>query len=170
MTRAARGFVFRVIGATPFRQRLGTTNDANDANDAKSRAFPRRRQQRRRKAAFPVMCAAGASSRCPLDPSCDGTVSGWINDWKGEPPCGGRKPGRGQSSVSRSGHVRIYRATSVPDWLSLRGRPSGRKVFSKPSSGISQYDDWSGQFCLHHPFNADSLSKLGNAESFAEIH
>ena len=43
-------------------------------------------------------------------------------------------------------------------------------MFSKPSSGISQYDDWSGQFCLHQPFNADSLSKLGNAESFAEIH
>ena len=27
-----------------------------------------------------------------------------------------------------------------------------------------------GQFFLHHPFNADSLSEVGNAESFAEIY
>src|SRR5271165_381233 len=37
--------------------------------------------------------------------------------------------------------------------------------------GIMQYfDDWNGQFFLHHPFNADSLSEVHNAESFAEIY
>ena len=37
--------------------------------------------------------------------------------------------------------------------------------------GIMQYfDDWNGQFFLHHPFNADSLSEVGDAESFAEIY
>jgi prepilin-type N-terminal cleavage/methylation domain-containing protein/prepilin-type processing-associated H-X9-DG protein len=37
--------------------------------------------------------------------------------------------------------------------------------------GIIQYfDDWNGQFFLHHPFNADSLSEVGDAESFAEIY
>jgi len=37
--------------------------------------------------------------------------------------------------------------------------------------GINQYfDDWNGQFFLHHPFNADSLSEVGRAESFAEIY
>jgi prepilin-type N-terminal cleavage/methylation domain-containing protein/prepilin-type processing-associated H-X9-DG protein len=37
--------------------------------------------------------------------------------------------------------------------------------------GIMQYfDDWNGQFFLHHPFNADSLSEVSNAESFAEIY
>ena len=37
--------------------------------------------------------------------------------------------------------------------------------------GIMQYfDDWNGQFFLHHPFNADSLSEVGHAESFAEIY
>jgi prepilin-type N-terminal cleavage/methylation domain-containing protein/prepilin-type processing-associated H-X9-DG protein len=38
--------------------------------------------------------------------------------------------------------------------------------------GVMQYfDDWNGQFFLHHPFNADSLSDgLGRAESFAEIY
>ena len=37
--------------------------------------------------------------------------------------------------------------------------------------GVMQYfDDWNGQFFLHHPFNADSLSEVGNAESFAEIY
>jgi prepilin-type N-terminal cleavage/methylation domain-containing protein/prepilin-type processing-associated H-X9-DG protein len=37
--------------------------------------------------------------------------------------------------------------------------------------GMMQYfDDWNGQFFLHHPFNADSLSEVGNAESFAEIY
>ena len=37
--------------------------------------------------------------------------------------------------------------------------------------GIMQYfDDWNGQFFLHHPFNADSLSEVGNADSFAEIY
>jgi prepilin-type N-terminal cleavage/methylation domain-containing protein/prepilin-type processing-associated H-X9-DG protein len=37
--------------------------------------------------------------------------------------------------------------------------------------GILQYfDDWDGQFFLHHPFDADSLSQVGDAESFAEIY
>lgn len=37
--------------------------------------------------------------------------------------------------------------------------------------GMVQYfDDWNGQFFLHHPFNADSLADVGNAESFAEIY
>ena len=37
--------------------------------------------------------------------------------------------------------------------------------------GVMQYfDDWNGQFFLHHPFNADSLSEVGNANSFAEIY
>ena len=37
--------------------------------------------------------------------------------------------------------------------------------------GVLQYfDDWNGQFFLHHPFNADSLSEVENAESFAEIY
>jgi prepilin-type processing-associated H-X9-DG protein/prepilin-type N-terminal cleavage/methylation domain-containing protein len=36
---------------------------------------------------------------------------------------------------------------------------------------VQQYfDDWNGQFFLHHPFNADSLSETGKAESFAEIY
>jgi prepilin-type N-terminal cleavage/methylation domain-containing protein/prepilin-type processing-associated H-X9-DG protein len=37
--------------------------------------------------------------------------------------------------------------------------------------GVQQYfDDWNGQFFLHHPFNADSLSDVRHAESFAEIY
>ena len=37
--------------------------------------------------------------------------------------------------------------------------------------GVLQYfDDWKGQFFLHHPFDADSLSEVGDAESFAEIY
>jgi prepilin-type N-terminal cleavage/methylation domain-containing protein/prepilin-type processing-associated H-X9-DG protein len=37
--------------------------------------------------------------------------------------------------------------------------------------GVMQYfDDWGGQFFLHHPFNADSLSEVNKAESFAEIY
>jgi prepilin-type N-terminal cleavage/methylation domain-containing protein/prepilin-type processing-associated H-X9-DG protein len=37
--------------------------------------------------------------------------------------------------------------------------------------GTMQYfDTWNGQFFLHHPFNADSLSEIGKAESFAEIY
>ncbi|MFI5456487.1 MAG: DUF1559 domain-containing protein [Isosphaerales bacterium] len=37
--------------------------------------------------------------------------------------------------------------------------------------GVMQYfDDWNGQFFLHHPFDADSLSGVGHAESFAEIY
>ncbi len=34
----------------------------------------------------------------------------------------------------------------------------------------NQYMDyWNGQFFLHHPFNADSLSEVAKSESFAEI-
>src|SRR5262249_29501096 len=37
--------------------------------------------------------------------------------------------------------------------------------------GVMQYfDDWNGQFFLHHPFNADVLSETSKAESFAEIY
>jgi prepilin-type N-terminal cleavage/methylation domain-containing protein/prepilin-type processing-associated H-X9-DG protein len=37
--------------------------------------------------------------------------------------------------------------------------------------GFMQYfDDWNGQFFLHHPFNADVLSETRKAESFAEIY
>jgi prepilin-type N-terminal cleavage/methylation domain-containing protein/prepilin-type processing-associated H-X9-DG protein len=37
--------------------------------------------------------------------------------------------------------------------------------------GMVQYfDDWNGQFFLHHPFNADVLSETTKAESFAEIY
>lgn len=37
--------------------------------------------------------------------------------------------------------------------------------------GVQQYfDDWNGQFFLHHPFNADSLGDVDHAESFAEIY
>jgi prepilin-type N-terminal cleavage/methylation domain-containing protein/prepilin-type processing-associated H-X9-DG protein len=37
--------------------------------------------------------------------------------------------------------------------------------------GVMQYyDDWNGQFFLHHPFDADVLSQVGDAESFAEIY
>src|SRR5581483_2061906 len=37
--------------------------------------------------------------------------------------------------------------------------------------GVMQYfDDWNGQFFLHHPFDADSLSQVGAADSFAEIY
>jgi prepilin-type N-terminal cleavage/methylation domain-containing protein/prepilin-type processing-associated H-X9-DG protein len=37
--------------------------------------------------------------------------------------------------------------------------------------GVLQYfDDWNGQFFLHHPFDADSLSQVDEAESFAEIY
>ena len=37
--------------------------------------------------------------------------------------------------------------------------------------GMVQYfDDWNNQFFLHHPFNADSLSDVRHAESFAEIY
>ena len=35
---------------------------------------------------------------------------------------------------------------------------------------MQYFDDWNGQFFLHHPFNADSLSEVGKAESFAEIY
>jgi prepilin-type N-terminal cleavage/methylation domain-containing protein/prepilin-type processing-associated H-X9-DG protein len=37
--------------------------------------------------------------------------------------------------------------------------------------GVLQYfDDWNAQFFLHHPFNADVLSEVNQAESFAEIY
>jgi prepilin-type N-terminal cleavage/methylation domain-containing protein/prepilin-type processing-associated H-X9-DG protein len=37
--------------------------------------------------------------------------------------------------------------------------------------GFMQYfDDWNGQFFLHHPFQADVLSETSKAESFAEIY
>jgi prepilin-type N-terminal cleavage/methylation domain-containing protein/prepilin-type processing-associated H-X9-DG protein len=37
--------------------------------------------------------------------------------------------------------------------------------------GTMQYFDfWNGQFFLHHPFDADSISQTGAAESFAEIY
>jgi prepilin-type N-terminal cleavage/methylation domain-containing protein/prepilin-type processing-associated H-X9-DG protein len=37
--------------------------------------------------------------------------------------------------------------------------------------GVQQYfDDWNGQFFLHHPFNADSLKDVQHADSFAEIY
>ena len=35
---------------------------------------------------------------------------------------------------------------------------------------MQYFDDWNGQFFLHHPFDADSLSQVGDAESFAEIY
>jgi prepilin-type N-terminal cleavage/methylation domain-containing protein/prepilin-type processing-associated H-X9-DG protein len=35
---------------------------------------------------------------------------------------------------------------------------------------MQYFDDWNGQFFLHHPFNADSLADVGHAESFAEIY
>jgi prepilin-type N-terminal cleavage/methylation domain-containing protein/prepilin-type processing-associated H-X9-DG protein len=37
--------------------------------------------------------------------------------------------------------------------------------------GMLQYfDDWNGQFFLHHPFNADVSSQVAAADSFAEIY
>ena len=37
--------------------------------------------------------------------------------------------------------------------------------------GVQQYfDDWNGQIFLHHPFDADVLSQVDDAESFAEIY
>jgi prepilin-type processing-associated H-X9-DG protein len=35
---------------------------------------------------------------------------------------------------------------------------------------MQYYDGWNGQFFLHHPFDADVLSQIGDAESFAEIY
>jgi prepilin-type N-terminal cleavage/methylation domain-containing protein/prepilin-type processing-associated H-X9-DG protein len=35
---------------------------------------------------------------------------------------------------------------------------------------LQYFDAWNGQFFLHHPFDADSLSQVGAAESFAEIY
>jgi len=37
--------------------------------------------------------------------------------------------------------------------------------------GTMQYfDDWGGQFFLHHPFEADVTTQVANADSFAEIY
>jgi prepilin-type N-terminal cleavage/methylation domain-containing protein/prepilin-type processing-associated H-X9-DG protein len=37
--------------------------------------------------------------------------------------------------------------------------------------GVMQYfDDWNGLFFLHHPFDADVLSQVDDADSFAEIY
>jgi prepilin-type N-terminal cleavage/methylation domain-containing protein len=37
--------------------------------------------------------------------------------------------------------------------------------------GVMQYfDDWNGQFFLHHPFDADVSSQVAAADSFAEIY
>src|SRR3954452_15814921 len=37
--------------------------------------------------------------------------------------------------------------------------------------GVLQYfDDWNGQFFLHHPFDADVSSQVSAADSFAEIY
>jgi prepilin-type processing-associated H-X9-DG protein len=37
--------------------------------------------------------------------------------------------------------------------------------------GVIQYfDDWGGQFFLHHPFEADVSAQVANADSFAEIY
>src|SRR5437764_5056135 len=35
---------------------------------------------------------------------------------------------------------------------------------------MQYYDDWNGQFFLHHPFDADVLSQVNKTESFAEIY
>ncbi len=35
---------------------------------------------------------------------------------------------------------------------------------------LQYFDDWNGQFFLHHPFEADVLSQTQDAESFAEIY
>ena len=35
---------------------------------------------------------------------------------------------------------------------------------------LQYFDDWNGQFFLHHPFNADSLAEVGDANSFAEVY
>ncbi len=35
---------------------------------------------------------------------------------------------------------------------------------------LQYFDDWNGQFFLHHPFEADVLSQVADAESFAEIY
>jgi prepilin-type N-terminal cleavage/methylation domain-containing protein/prepilin-type processing-associated H-X9-DG protein len=35
---------------------------------------------------------------------------------------------------------------------------------------MQYFDDWNGQDFLHHPFNADVLSEVAAAESFAEIY
>ena len=37
--------------------------------------------------------------------------------------------------------------------------------------GVLQYcDDWNGQFFLHHPFEADVIAQVKQADSFAEIY
>ena len=52
-----------------------------------------------------------------------------------------------------------------------RGEWTARAICTRSAWGCIQYfDDWDGQFFLHHPFDADSLSEVGDAESFAEIY
>jgi prepilin-type N-terminal cleavage/methylation domain-containing protein/prepilin-type processing-associated H-X9-DG protein len=37
--------------------------------------------------------------------------------------------------------------------------------------GVMQYyDDWNGQFFLHHPFEADVTSQVAHSDSFAEVY
>src|SRR5262249_18307627 len=37
--------------------------------------------------------------------------------------------------------------------------------------GVLQYfDDWNGQFFLHHPFEADVTAQTARSDSFAEIY
>ena len=46
-----------------------------------------------------------------------------------------------------------------------------RAICTRSGLGVMQYfDDWNGQFFLHHPFDADVLSEVDDAESFAEIY
>src|SRR6202008_3539338 len=35
---------------------------------------------------------------------------------------------------------------------------------------LQSFDDWNGQFFLHHPFDADVTSQIQKADSFAEIY
>ena len=57
-----------------------------------------------------------------------------------------------------------------------RAREAARKMdcqshLHQIGLGVMQYfDDWQGQFFLHHPFNADSFAEVGAADSFAEIY
>src|SRR5262249_17899855 len=36
--------------------------------------------------------------------------------------------------------------------------------------GMQYFDDWNGEFFLHHPFNAHVLSRTDRAESFPEVY
>jgi prepilin-type N-terminal cleavage/methylation domain-containing protein/prepilin-type processing-associated H-X9-DG protein len=35
---------------------------------------------------------------------------------------------------------------------------------------LQYFDDWNGQFFLHHPFDADVIAEVAKADSFAEIY